>query len=93
MAASQDQQWQCFYCGFIYDEALGLPDHGIPPGTAWADIPEDWTCPKCGAIHHYNPLRCQKCGRQGLHELPAATQLPDVAEEVKYPEPLDLEKH
>jgi rubredoxin len=42
------KKWQCFFCGFIYDEALGLPEDGIPPGTAWADIPADWVCPHCG---------------------------------------------
>jgi len=36
-------------CGFVYYEEAGLPDEGIAPGTAWADIPEDWTCPVCGA--------------------------------------------
>jgi len=40
--------WQCIVCGFIYDQALGLPDDGIAPGTAWADVPEDWACPDCG---------------------------------------------
>jgi rubredoxin len=40
--------WQCGTCGFIYDEAEGLPDEGLPPGTRWADIPEDWICPDCG---------------------------------------------
>ncbi len=40
--------WQCIVCGFIYDEALGLPEDGIAPGTAWADIPESWECPDCG---------------------------------------------
>ncbi|MDD3799267.1 MAG: rubredoxin [Novosphingobium sp.] len=35
-------------CGFTYDEAAGDPDHGIAPGTRWADIPDDWTCPECG---------------------------------------------
>lgn len=43
------KRWQCFFCGFIYDEALGLPGEGIPPGTPWDDIPEDWVCPDCGA--------------------------------------------
>jgi rubredoxin len=38
----------CLGCGFLYDEALGLPEHGLPPGTRWADIPEDWACPDCG---------------------------------------------
>jgi rubredoxin len=28
-------------CGWIYDEALGVPEEGIAPGTAWEDIPED----------------------------------------------------
>jgi rubredoxin len=36
-------------CGFVYDEALGLPEGGIAPGTAWADIPATWICPDCGA--------------------------------------------
>jgi rubredoxin len=35
-------------CEFIYDEALGYPEDGIPPGTRWEDVPESWTCPDCG---------------------------------------------
>ena len=42
------KQWQCLVCGFIYDEALGLPEENIPAGTLWTDIPEDWFCPECG---------------------------------------------
>jgi rubredoxin len=41
--------WMCVVCGFIYDEAKGLPDEGIAPGTAWKDVPVNWTCPECGA--------------------------------------------
>jgi rubredoxin len=44
------RRWQCFFCGFIYDEALGWPDEGIAPGTAWEDVSDDWTCPDCGAL-------------------------------------------
>ena len=40
---------QCKMCGWVYDEAKGIPDEGINPGTAWVDIPEDWTCPVCGS--------------------------------------------
>ena len=36
-------------CGFEYDEALGWPEDGIEPGTRWDDIPDDWSCPDCGA--------------------------------------------
>ena len=41
--------YECNTCGFLYDEAQGLPDEGIPPGTHWEDIPDDWVCPECGA--------------------------------------------
>lgn len=41
--------WMCLICGWIYDEAVGLPDEGIPPGTRWADLPPNWVCPECGA--------------------------------------------
>jgi rubredoxin len=42
------KKWQCIVCGFMYDEAQGLPDEGIAPGTRWEDIPENWMCPDCG---------------------------------------------
>jgi len=40
--------YQCIVCGFIYDEAAGLPHEGIAAGTRWDDIPTDWECPDCG---------------------------------------------
>lgn len=43
------RKFQCYFCGFIYDEAEGDPDSGIAAGTSWEDIPEDWVCPACGA--------------------------------------------
>tara|TARA_R110002049_G_scaffold62592_4_gene167051 strand:+ start:2617 stop:2781 length:165 start_codon:yes stop_codon:yes gene_type:complete len=42
------RQWECTVCGFIYDEAKGLPEEGIAPGTSWDDVPDDWECPECG---------------------------------------------
>ncbi len=41
--------WMCLICGWIYDEAAGLPEEGIAPGTRWADVPMNWVCPECGA--------------------------------------------
>ncbi len=43
------KKWQCVLCAFAYDEAEGLPDEGIPAGTRWADVPDTWGCPDCGA--------------------------------------------
>jgi rubredoxin len=39
----------CIVCGFVYDEALGRPEEGIAAGTLWADVPDSWSCPDCGA--------------------------------------------
>lgn len=40
-------QYICNACGYIYKEAEGDPDSGLPPGTRYADIPDDWECPLC----------------------------------------------
>jgi rubredoxin len=45
---SDFNKYECVICGYIYDESVGIPDDGIPAGTKWADIPEDWECPDCG---------------------------------------------
>jgi rubredoxin len=45
---SEFKRWLCLGCGFLYDEALGLPEQGIAPGTRWEDVPDDWVCPDCG---------------------------------------------
>ena len=41
-------QYMCGPCGWIYDEDLGDPEHGLPAGTKFEDIPDDWKCPECG---------------------------------------------
>jgi rubredoxin len=46
---SASRRWICESCGFIYDPGEGDLDGGIPPGTAFEDIPHDWMCPVCGA--------------------------------------------
>lgn len=43
------KKWRCLVCDFVYDEEKGLPFEGIPAGTRWEDVPDDWTCPDCGA--------------------------------------------
>ena len=41
-------KYVCDVCGYIYDPAVGDPDNGIEPGTAFEDLTEDWLCPLCG---------------------------------------------
>jgi len=43
------KKYVCGVCGYVYDPAEGDPDSGIPPGTPFEDLPEDWVCPVCGA--------------------------------------------
>ncbi len=46
---SEFKKYVCVVCGYIYDEELGDPEAGVQPGTRWEDVPEDWSCPDCGA--------------------------------------------
>ncbi len=41
--------YTCLVCGYVYNPEEGDSDAGIEPGTAFADLPEDWVCPLCGA--------------------------------------------
>ena len=43
------EKYVCSVCGYIYDPVKGDPDNGVNPGTSFADIPDDWVCPVCGA--------------------------------------------
>lgn len=47
--AARQQVYECTVCGYLYDSAMGDPEHGIPAGTPFDDLPPDWVCPVCGA--------------------------------------------
>lgn len=42
-------KYVCELCGTIYDEAVGDPGRKIPAGTAFGELPADYTCPVCGS--------------------------------------------
>ena len=42
------KKYVCEVCGYVDDPAVGDPEGGFAPGTAFEDIPEDWVCPICG---------------------------------------------
>jgi rubredoxin len=48
MSNAHFKSFICIVCGFVYSEEDGRPEDGIAPGTAWANVPEDWACPDCG---------------------------------------------
>ncbi|HID97126.1 MAG TPA: rubredoxin [Thermodesulfobacteriaceae bacterium] len=43
------QKYKCDICGYVYDPEAGDPGSGIAPGVSYDDLPDDWTCPVCGA--------------------------------------------
>lgn len=43
------EKWKCIVCDYIYDPESADKDSGIPSGTNFEDLPEDWACPLCGA--------------------------------------------
>lgn len=43
------KKYVCDLCGWVYDEEFGCEEKGIAPGTKFEDLPDDFTCPLCGA--------------------------------------------
>jgi rubredoxin len=43
------KRYECIACGYVYDPERGDPAAGVPAGTAFEDLPDDWACPECGA--------------------------------------------
>ncbi len=42
-------RYVCTVCGYVYDPQAGDPGNDIPAGTSFEDLPDDWSCPVCGA--------------------------------------------
>ncbi len=40
---------ECAVCGYVYDPEIGDDSQDIPPGTPFANLPDEWICPVCGA--------------------------------------------
>jgi flavin reductase (DIM6/NTAB) family NADH-FMN oxidoreductase RutF/rubredoxin len=45
--------YTCSVCGYRYDPEEGDPTAGIPPGTPFEDLPDDYKCPICNADKEY----------------------------------------
>lgn len=57
-ASPAGRRWMCVVCMYVYDPAKGDPEAGIPPGTAFEDLPEGWICPACRAKKKaFRPLK------------------------------------
>lgn len=52
-SAEDLSSYTCKICGFQYNPEEGDPALGIPPGTPFEDLPEDYRCPICNASKEY----------------------------------------
>lgn len=43
------KKYVCDVCGYVYDPAVGDPDNGVPAGTPFDKLTDEWVCPECGA--------------------------------------------
>ena len=41
------KKYVCCICGCVYDEENGLPSEGIPAGTKYEDLPDNFQCEVC----------------------------------------------
>lgn len=41
------KKYKCSVCGYVYDPQVGDPANGIAPGVDFANLPQDWKCPRC----------------------------------------------
>ena len=53
------KKYICTVCEYIYDPEQGDPESGIEPGTAFEDIPDDWTCPLSVSYTHLDVYKRQ----------------------------------
>ena len=44
-----ETRMECGICWHVYDPAEGDEVWQVAPGTAFADLPEEWRCPNCDA--------------------------------------------
>ena len=42
------EKYECNVCKYIYNPKTGNEKAGIPAGTEFEDLPDDWVCPVCG---------------------------------------------
>ncbi len=42
-------EWECKACGYLFNPEFGDAIADISPGISFVELPDDWTCPECGA--------------------------------------------
>ncbi len=80
------EKYSCSVCGYLYDEAKGIPESGIAPGTAWKDLTSDWVCPLCGAAKE----EFEKQGEPAAIEEKKQVSVIETSSDMKAMSPLEI---
>ena len=43
-----NELYECTQCRYIYNPKYGNEKNGVPKGTKFCDLPDNWVCPVCG---------------------------------------------
>lgn len=79
-------KYTCSICGYVYDEAKGIPEAGIVAGTKWEELPDDWVCPLCGATKS----EFEKQGESAPTELRKPTMESETPSDIKEMSALEI---
>ncbi|MGI5849736.1 MAG: rubredoxin [Christensenellales bacterium] len=79
-------KYVCSVCGYIYDEANGILEAGIAPGTAWDGLPDDWVCPICGATK----AEFEKLGESAVSQEKKPISVIEAFTDIKEMSPLEI---
>ena len=55
------KKYLCTACGYVYDPEKGDPENGVPAGTSFENLPDDWVCPLCGLGKEVFELINEQC--------------------------------
>jgi rubredoxin len=58
------RKYVCSVCGFVYDEAIGIPEADVPAGTLWEQLPSGCAAPGAGRPKRTSAPKVQMtCGK------------------------------
>jgi rubredoxin len=73
-------KYVCSVCGYVYEEAKGIPEAGIVSGAAWEDLPDDWVCPICGATKEEFEKQGESAASAEKKQIPVIEASTDIKE-------------
>lgn len=75
------KKYICDACAYLYNPELGDEEHGIAPGTAFEDLPDDYECPLCGVEKKEFSIVKKAKAKKYICDACAYTYNPEIGDE------------